>query len=207
MEKDQNIQAEDSPSLEIPANKPSAEAGNQAPAKPGFIKRVLPWIIVAVAFFLAGACLVYFTLYTRANNDYKVSQTENQTLTEKLSSSDVDLQKAKTELSTAQASLVEANNSATQATKLSILYKFQSDINLARVSLKKLDPSSARQALSVAKDDLTALSATDIEADTIAGLQPQIDTAMTYLNSDPEKAMSALDTLYTNLLLISDNIK
>ena len=136
MEKDQNIQAEDSPSLGTPASQPGSETtAPQAPAKPGFFKRALPWVIVAAAFFLAGACLVYFTLYTRANNDYKTSQTENETLTEKLSASDVDLQKAKTELSTAQASLAEANNSATQASKLSILYKFQSDINLARVSL------------------------------------------------------------------------
>lgn len=205
MENEQKIQSEDSPSLETPEKKPAVEP--QAPVKPGFFKRILPWVIVIIVALLVGAGLVYFTLYTQANTAYKAAQQENVQLNDKLSASDVDLQKVQSELSTSQASLADANNATAKAEQLSILYKFQADVNLARISLAKLDPSSARQALSVAADDLKALTATNLPADTIAGLQPQLDTATSYLSADPEKAMTALDTLYTNLLLISDNVK
>jgi cytoskeletal protein RodZ len=205
MENEQKIQSEDSPSLETPEKKPAVEP--QAPEKPGFFKRILPWVIVIIVALLVGAGLVYFTLYTQTNTAYKAAQQENAQLNDKLSASDVDLQKVQSELSTSQASLADANNATAKAEQLSILYKFQADVNLARISLAKLDPSSARQALSVAADDLKALTATNLPADTIAGLQPQLDTATSYLSADPEKAMTALDTLYTNLLLISDNVK
>jgi hypothetical protein len=207
MKEKKDIQVEDSPSLEPPTSTPKPATELQVPTKSGFFKQAIPWVIVSIVFFLIGACLIYFTLYTKADKNYKAAQQNTAQLTDQLSTSEVDLKGAKTELGTTQASLVEANNAAEKTGQLSLLYKFQADVNLARVGLLKLDPSTARQALSVADDDLKALSTTNISPDSISGLQPQLDTALTNVEADPAKAMNALDTLYTNLLLISGNIK
>jgi cytoskeletal protein RodZ len=207
MENNKDIQVEDNPSLETPNRTPQPKTEPQVPVKPGFFKRVIPWVIVILVSFIAGAGLIYFTLYTRVNNAYTASEQNVATLTDKLSTSEMDLSKVKTELGTTQASLVNANNSAVKDQQLLLLYKFQSDVNLARVSMLKLDSSTARQALSVAGDDLKALTATNINPDSISGLQPQLDTAVTNVLSFPDKAGNALDTLYTNLLLISNNIQ
>ena len=103
--------------------------------------------------------------------------------------------------------MADSNNALDKAQQLSILYKFEADVNTARTALAKQDPSTARQALTIAGTDLTELQKTSISVDNIAGLQPQLDLAVTYLESDVIKASAAMDTLYTNLLLISGNIK
>ncbi|MHC1740221.1 MAG: hypothetical protein AB9897_03835 [Anaerolineaceae bacterium] len=202
-----NIQAEDSPSVDNQFKTPAPVTEPEVVSQPNFFKKALPWVIVAVAFLLAGALLIYFTLYRTTNKALTASNENAAALSTQLSASELDLQKTKSDLGTAQAALVEANNTVSKNQQLSLLYKFQADVNLARVGLLKLDPSSARQALSVAGDDLKALVATNISPDTIAGLQPQIEMALTNLEADPAKAMGALDTLYTNLLLISNNIQ
>jgi hypothetical protein len=207
MKNKKDMQVEDSPSLETQPKYSEAYSEPAPVAKPGFFKRILPWIIVAVVFFLFGTGLVYFTLYSNVDNQLGAAKTSSAQLTDQLSSAQVDLQKAKSDLGTTQSALTDANNALTKAQQLSLLYKFQADVNLARIGLYKLDPSTARQALSVAGDDLTNLKATSISQDAIAGLQPQIDTAVTNVEVDSGKAMDALDTLYTNLLLISGNIK
>lgn len=207
MENKRKIQMEDSPSLETP-KKPADAAEEPNPIKKrSFWQKVLPWVIVALVFFIGGMALIYFTLYQTARTDLSQAQTNLSSATDQLSTAQLDLEKAKNDLTTTQSDLVTANNELDKTSQLSALYKFQSDVNLARVSLAKLDPSSARQALSVATDDFTALSNTNVSKSAISGLQAQIDTALTNLETDPAKAMNALDTLYTNLLLISDSIK
>lgn len=207
MESKTDFQAEDSPTIETPP--PASDAAHlpQPVSKPGFLRKTIRWTLVAIIFFLIGAELVFFTVYRSATNALNAAMANSSQLSEQLSTSEVDLQKAKKDLSTAQGSLVDANNALIRAQEFSLLYKFQADVNGARAALLNLDPSSARQNLSIATSDLTDLSKTGISADTLSGLQPQLDLALTNLESDPQKAMSALDTLYTNLLLISGNIK
>lgn len=202
------IQAEDSPTIEEPKKtQPSVQP--ETPIEPGrsFFKKALPWVIVALVFFIGGMCLIYFTIYQETSQQLTLAKSKVDEQSTQLSQDQLDLTKAKTDLSTAQKSLTDANNQMVKDTQLLAIYKFQGDVNQARVSLLKLDPSSARQALSVAGDDLKALSATNISQDSIAGLQPQIDMALTNLESDPAKAISALDTLYTNLLLLSNSLQ
>ena len=205
--KNKNMQVEDSPSLESKPENTGTYQESAPAAKKGFFKKALPWVIVAVVFFLIGAGLIYFTLYQTATNELTAAKSGSDQISSQLSAAEVDLQKAKSDLGSTQSALSDAKNALTKAQQLSLLYKFEADVNLARVGLSKLDPSTARQALSVASDDLNNLKATDISQDSIAGLQPQIDTALTSIESDPAKAMSALDTLYTNLLLLSGNVK
>ena len=207
MKAKKDFQAEDSPTLETPQNTSESEAQPQSVARPSLKQRVLPWIIVSLVFFFIGAGLVFFTLYNSANKEAKTLKESTSQLSAQLSSAEVDLQKAKSDLGTAQSSLADTNNSQTKLTQASLVYKLEADVNAARVAVVKLDPTSARQALTIASGDLTNLSATSISQDSISGLQPQIDTALTNLGSDPQKALDALDTLNTNLLLISGSLK
>lgn len=202
------IQAEDSPTIEEPKKtQPSVQPETSTEPGRSFFKKALPWVIVALVFFIGGMCLIYFTIYQETSQQLTLAKSKVDEQSTQLSQDQLDLTKAKTDLSTAQKSLTDANNQMVKDTQLLAIYKFQGDVNQARVSLLKLDPSSARQALSVAGDDLKALSATNISQDSIAGLQPQIDMALTNLESDPAKAISALDTLYTNLLLLSNSLQ
>jgi hypothetical protein len=202
-----DIQVEDSPSLDTKKSMPESARVSEPASKPGFFKRILPYVIVAVVFFIAGAGLIFFTLYTNSQTALAAANNDVSKTNEQLSAANIDLQKAKTDLSVSQSALADANNSLNKSEQFAILYKFQADVNIARTSLARQDPSSARQALTIASADLAELQKTGIAADNIAGLQPQLDLAVTNLETDIQKAASAMDTLYTNLLLISSNIK
>lgn len=208
MKSDNDVQqAEDSQTLETPkAEEKMVEPENQSD-KRSFGQVVLPWFLVAIVFFLIGAGLVYFTMYQNVSKELTDAKTQVSDLSGQLSSAQVDLEKAKSDLNTTQLSLTDAQKQLETSQIATILYKLQMDVNTARVGLLKLDPSSARQALTFASADLSELSQTSIEADKLSGLQARIDTALTNLEGDPQKAIDALDTLYTNLLLISDNLK
>jgi len=207
MKTDKDVQVEDSQTLETPVSPVEPVKTDQTPAQRNFLQKAIPWVIVSLVFFLIGAALIFFTIYNTAKTELALSKTEATDLSEKLSSAEVDLEKIKNDLGTAQLSLADSQT-ALEAEKItSLLYKFQSDVNSARVALLKLDPSSSRQALTFATEDLAALSKTSINADSLSGLQSRIDTALLNLEADPQKAIEALDTLYTNLLLINDNLK
>lgn len=207
MRSDKNVQAEDSQTLETPKADESNVETTSETSKRTFAQAVLPWFLVAILFFLLGAGMVYFTLYQKANTALATANTQVTDLTTQLSGVQVDLEKAKTDLNTTQLSLTDTQTQLEAAKISTLLYKLQTDVNAARVGVLKLDPSFARQALTFASADLTDLSQTSIGADKLTGLQERIDTALTNLESDPQKAIDALDTLYTNLLLISGNQK
>jgi len=207
MRTDKDVQAEDSQTLETPKVDETKVETKPVENKRSFGQVVLPWFLVAIVFFLVGAGLVYFTIYQNASKDLAASNTQVSDLTSQLSEAQVDLEKAKTDLNTTQLSLTDTQTQLEAAKITTLLYKLQTDVNAARVGVLKLDPSFARQALNFASADLSDLSQTTIGADKLAGLQERIDTALTNLESDPQKAIDALDTLYTNLLLISGNQK
>ena len=204
MKSDKGVQ-EDSQTLESPKVDETKNETQPEENKRSFGQLVLPWFLVAILFFLLGAGMVYFTMYKNVSEELATAKTQVTDLTTQLSSAQVDLEKAKTDLNTAQLSLTDTQSQLETEKISTLLYKLQTDVNAARVGVLKLDPSFARQALNFATTDLNDLSQTSIGADKLTGLQQRIDTALTNLESDPQKAIDALDTLYTNLLLISGN--
>jgi hypothetical protein len=200
-------QVEDSPMVENKVEPAKVDAKAEVKVRKSMVQTALPWVIVAVVFFLIGAVLIIFTVYRTARVDLTAAKADAAQLSEKLASTEVDLEKAKTDLSASQASLTDATAALTKSEMMSLLYKFQADVNAARASLLDQDPSSARQFLTFISADLAALQQTTIDAASIAGLQPRIDTALQNLESDPKVAGDALKTLYTNLALITSNYK
>lgn len=207
MKSDKEFQAEDSPSLNQEPAPISATEQPKPPAVSSLVKRVLNWIIVVLICLIAGATIFYFALYRNQADKLAAAQANADKLSEQIAANEVDLQSAKKDLGTAQSSLANANNDLSKATQLSLIYKFQSDVNAARAALAATDPSTARQALTIAAADLSQLNSSGINPDLLVGLQPQLELATTYLESDTQKATAALNTLYTNLLLISGNIQ
>lgn len=207
MRSDKDVQAEDSQTLETPKSDETKVEAQPKENKRSFVQVVLPWFLVAIVFFLVGAGLVYFTLYQNASKELTAANAQVTDLTSQLSGVQVDLEKAKTDLNTTQLRLTDTQTELDSAKITTLLYKLQTDVNAARVGVLKMDSSFARQALNYASADLSDLSQTSIGADKLTGLQKRIDTALIYLESDPQRALDALDTLYTNLLLISGNLK
>lgn len=200
-------QVEDSPMIENKVEPAKTDAKADVNARKSIVQTSLPWVIVAVVFFLIGAVLIIFTVYRTARVDLAAAKADAAQLSEQLASTEVDLEKSNTDLAAAQASLTDATAALTKSEILSLLYKFQADANAARASLLDQDPSSARQFLTFVSADLAAMKQTTIDAASIAGLEPRINTALQNLESDPRAAIDALGTLYTNLALITSNYK
>jgi len=190
-----------------------------APAKKSFWSKILPWVIVAVVFFLGGVATIYFALYQPAANtakaDAAAAEQQIAELNDKVGQAEIDTAAIQTELDTAKADLTAAQTTiAEQTTELAksnqvkIAYKFLLDVNAARAALEKLDTNTALQAINFAKVDLADLLTTNIDAAATTGFADRLDEAAKNITEpDLLKSRDALDTLYSSLLLLVNNLK
>ena len=118
-----------------------------------------------------------------------------------------DLDVTKGELKAAETAIEDLTVELANANQLKMVYKFIADVNLARVKLETLDVNSSRQAINFAKADLAELQATGIDPDAISGFSASLDEANTNLSQpDLLKSREALNTLYSSLLLLVNNL-
>lgn len=218
MDPDKNAQAEDRPAEKPVENKPAVEIVSTPAAKKGVFDRALPWVIVALVAFLVGALLTWFLLYQPKAQELTTAQAEmtasaakaaenGTSLQSTLDASNADLAVAKENLASAQ-STIEAQTTLLAKTELlKVIYKFQSDVNVARASLSEHDPSSSRQALSFVAADLTELEKAGLDPDSLSGFKTKIEDAQTNLETAPDKSLADLETIYSNLLLLINNLK
>lgn len=212
MSDEQKVQVEDNPVVE----EVQSEAENRPiapPAKKGFVDRALPWVIVSLVFFLVGALLTWFLLYQPKVAELEASKAEVATAAETAATLQGQLDDANTTLTAAQADLDKAQETIAaqeetikQTELLKVIYKFQADVNAARATLSKLDPASSRQALSFVEADLSELEAAGLEPDALSGFRAKIDEAKENLEATPDKSLAAMETLYSNLLLLINNL-
>jgi hypothetical protein len=218
MDPEKNIQAEDSPAEKIPESKPTVEIVSAPAPKKGVIDRALPWVIVAIVFFLAGALLTWFVVYQPKAQGLTAAQAEMTAsaataevnaanLQSTLDAAKADLTVAKENLASAQ-STIEAQTTLQAKTELlKVIYKFQSDVNVARATLSGQDPSSSKQALSFVTSDLADLEKAGLDPDSLSGFKSKIEDADANLNSEPLRSLDALNSLNSNLLLLVNNLK
>ena len=211
MEPNKDVQIEDSPAVE----KPVTETKKSEPAKKSFGSKVLPWLLVALIFLIGGAAVVYFTLYqpavdatTAANAALETAKADVITANGNTAAVQSQLDTANADLTSVRTMLDEKVIELAKANQLALIYKFQSDVNAARLALNRLDVNSARQALNFAKADLVELETTDVDANALAGFSSQLGEAEANL-TEPElfKSQDALETVYNNLLLLINNLK
>ncbi|MBA4384126.1 MAG: hypothetical protein C0410_05270 [Anaerolinea sp.] len=218
MDPENNVQAEDSPAEKVTENKPVVEIVSTPSPKKGIIDRALPWVIVALVAFLGGALLTWFVVYQPKSEalaaaqvqltEVAASAAENATnLQSTLDAANADLTVANENLASAQATIEAQTTLLAKTELLKVIYKFQSDVNVARASLSKLDPSSSRQALSFVAADLTELEKAGLDPDSISGFKAKIEDAQANLETAPDQSLADLETIYSNLLLLINNLK
>ena len=212
MSEEKKVQVEDNPVVKEP--KPAVEPQTAAqPPKKGFVDRAMPWVIVSLVFFLVGALLTWFLLYQPkaaeldAANANLIKATESASLMQsQLDQVNTNLNTSKTDLSNAQATIQAQSTAIAHGELLQVIYKFQADVNAARATLSKLDPASSRQALSFVASDLSNLEKAGLAPDAISGFSAKIKEAQDNLESAPDKSLAAMETLYSNLLLLINNL-
>ena len=206
MEPEKKVQAEDQPVVEVIEKK--ADAGAVAETtKKGLVDRALPWVITGLVCFLVGALLTYFLIYQPKANALKTAQADLAAATEKASQLQTELNTAQSDLSSAQATIEEQAQNLLDSAKYGLIYKFQADVNAARTSLAMHEPTSARQALGYASDDLTELEKAGLDADTLNGFKEKIESANGDLVTSPDDALDTLKTLHEDLLYLITNTK
>jgi len=220
MSETENFQTEDNPVVNEPEPTPAENQVTPAPKK-GLFDKALPWVIVAIVFFLVGALITWFALYQPKVAELEAAQSEITASAETATQLQTQLDDVKSELATAKGDMVnaqatiEAQAAEIEAQKevlaktelLKVIYKFQSDVNVARAQLSKLDPASSRQALSFVVADLAELEKAGLEPDALSGLQAKIEEAQANLEIDPNKSLTAMELLYSNLLLLINNLQ
>lgn len=210
MDPNQEVQSEDTHAVEEPKQEVITPMEEVKPSKP-FGAKVLPWLIVALVFFIGGMAVIYFTLYqpklSTLKADLQASEVQLTDVSDKLAAAETDLALAETNLETAEGTIVDLTDQLIAADLFGSIYKFQADVNAARVALLKLDPASSLQALNFIKEDLSELEIKELDPDAIAGFRERIAEAETNLEKDPAKSLAALDTLYNNLVFLISNIQ
>jgi len=200
-----------------PTYERGAEAGQPHPKK-SFWGKVLPWVIVAIVFYIGGLATIYFALY-QPDKQIAAAATEadaakiadltgqyDQAL-KQYRDAQIELDLTKSELQAANATVEDQIVELAQTNQLNIAYKFLVDVSSARAALEKQETSTARQAINFARADLKELEATDVQADSLAGFESRLDEAASNLTEPGlEKSRAALNTLYSSLLLLIDNL-
>ncbi len=218
MDPDNNVQAEDSPAEKAPENKPVVEVVSSPAPKKGLVDRALPWGIVAIVFFLVGALLTWFVVYQPKSQALAAAQTEmaisatkaaedTTQLQSTLEAANAELKVANDNLTNVQATLEAQTTILAKTELLKVIYKFQSDVNLARATLSLEDPASSTQALSFVLSDLTDLEKAGLDPASLSGFKTKIEDAQANLNTEPAKSLEDLQTIYSNLLLLINNLK
>ncbi len=209
MDPNQEVQSEDTHAVVEPKQEVIAPKEEVKSTK-SFGARLLTWLIVALIFFIGGMALIYFTLYqpkvATLKADLQASETQLTSVTDKLAKAETDLAVSETNRETADTTVTDLTDQLLAADLFGSIYKFQADVNAARVALLKLDPASSLQALNFIKTDLAELETTDLDPNAIAGFKERITEAETNLENDPAKSLAALDTLYNNLVFLISNL-
>ena len=209
MDPNQEVQSEDTHVVEEPKQVVNPPKEEVKPTK-SFGARVLTWLIVALVFFIGGMALIYFTLYqpriSALKADLQASEAQLTSVSDKLAVAETDLALSQTNLETSDATVTDLTDQLLAADLFGSIYKFQADVNAARVALLKLDPASSLQALNFIKTDLAELELKELDPAAIAGFKERIAEAETNLENDPAKSLSALDTLYNNLVFLISNL-
>ena len=193
--------------------------------KKSFWSKALPWVIVALVFYLGGLATIYFAVYqpakkaaaaAAASAEQEIAALNNQVSQLELQKSQVqseldtargNLVDTQEELTAAQVTIEEQLSDVANANIKRLAYKLLGNVNSARAALEKRDTDSARQALNFASTDLSELEGAGLAAEALSGFADRVNDAVTNLNEITlQKSRAALDTLYTNLLLLVDNL-
>ena len=154
-----------------------------------FWSKVLPWVIVAVLFYLGGLATIYFALYqpqkqaaaaaaaelsasataaaeADANKIIDLTNDYNQAI-KQYGEAQAELDLTKAELEATNTIVVDKDAELARVNLSNLAYKFLVDVSSARIAIEKQDTATARQAINFAKADLDELKTTDVTSDVV----------------------------------------
>ena len=185
----------------------------------------MPWVIVALVFFLGGLATIYFTMVRPMNAAAALSADANSaeitTLNTQINQLTIDKTKiendlvlvreelvtAQDDLAAANVTIGELNVELSDAKTLSMVYQMLTNVNIARAAIEQGDAPSARQALTFAKADLAALKDSGLDEAVLSGFSERLDEALSNLTEEGfATSRAALDTVFNNLLMLAKNL-
>lgn len=180
---------------------------------PGKFNNFLRAVGVGALLIILGAAAMLFAVYQPRVNDLTgqiktlqanvtaadAKTTAANTEVDRLKSVEADLTKAKSDLAALQVELdkVSAKKS---------VYEIQSNVNTARIALLNNDSARAEQSIKYLIQNLGSL-AVPAFPDITKNLETRLTGIQTTITTDKTKALTDLEALFNDLVLLADNIK
>ena len=151
------------------------------------------WILILLATLIVGFGAAFFALYLPANLELKQLKTDLAAAQEKLTTTEADLTSTTNDLKSSTTDLEDARFNRALA-------KVEANVAYARLSLVTRDLLTARQEVSAAAENMSALLPLISDAETSKALEDRMAGIQTTINTDSAKALEELRTLSENLL-------
>jgi len=182
-------EANDQAAPETQSGPPAAETAF-VPTKTSMVGR---WTLILLATLIIGFGVAFFALFLPANLELKQLKTDLAAAQEKLTTTEADLTTTTTDLKTSTSELEVARFNRALA-------KVEANVAYARLSLVTRDLLTARQEVSAAAENMTALLPLITDDETAQALEDRMAGIQTSINTDSAKALEELRTLSENLL-------
>ena len=195
------------------------KSGKKAPSK---FSRFLGMVGVGILLVALGAAAFFLTVYLPQTDNLKAqikaAQTEVAAANAEISAAKAEVTTAKTQieglkaveaqLTQAKSDLVTLQGKLDKVSAQKSVYQIQSNVNTARIALLQTPKDSARAAQSLGYI-IQNLGTLEVPAfpDITKNLGTRLTDINTTITTDPTKALSDLEALFNDLVLLADNIK
>jgi cell division protein FtsB len=209
---------------EIPNEEPTAMTEEAKPAEehlpeksekkaPSKFSRFLRMVGVGILLVTLGAAALFLAVYIPQTDDLKAqikaAQTEVNAAKAEVTTANTEiggLKAVEAKLTQAKSDLVTLQGKLDKVSAQKSVYQIQSNVNTARIALLKDNPAQAAQSLEYIIQNLSTLEVPAFP-DSTKNLETWLPTIRTTITTDPAKALSDLEALFNDLVLLADNIK
>jgi len=209
---------------EIPNEEPTAMTEEAKPAEehlpeksekkaPSKFSRFLRMVGVGILLVTLGAAALFLAVYIPQTDDLKAqikaAQTEVNAAKAEVTTANTEiggLKAVDAKLTQAKSDLVTLQGKLDKVSAQKSVYQIQSNVNTARIALLKDNPAQAAQSLEYIIQNLSTLEVPAFP-DSTKNLETWLPTIRTTITTDPAKALSDLEALFNDLVLLADNIK
>ena len=179
------------------------KSGKKASSK---FSRFLTMVGVGILLVTFGAAALFLAVYIPQTDALKAQIKTAQSEATIAKSEMARLKAVEAQLTQAKSDIVILQGKLDRVSAQKSIYEIQSNVNTARIALLKNNPAQAAQSLEYIIQNLRAL---DVPAfpDSTKNLETWLPTIRTAITTNPTKALSDLEALFNDLVLLADNIK
>lgn len=212
-------------------DKPSAEESNIEPAEnkkvefetpsdikpakkgPGFFVRLLRAIGIGVLLLALGAAALFFTVSqprtNELNEQIKTLQGNVSAAEAKVTEANAEVERLKvveSELTKAKSDIADLQSQLDKTSAKRSVYEIQSNVNTARIALLNDDTARAEQTVQYLNQNMSTLEVPAFP-DIRKSLETRLPVIQSAIATDKNKALTELEALFNDMLLLADNIK